>query len=439
MAWGWESGFSGSAGHRGVGRDRPGLRRLAAAGWAVTGASRRGTSSGSWTGLVMNVDDEAAVTAGVNGVLAGHGRIDALVAAAGWGIAGAVEHTTVAEAKAQVETNFWGTVRTVQAVLGPMREQGGGRIVLLSSIGGVLGIPFQAFYSASKFALEGLAEALAYEVQPFGIHVTLVQPGNIATDFTASRQRAAASAVRPGVRGGAGQGGRGHGAGRGQRRPGQRRGRGGRAGAGQPAAAAPGVGGQGQRAARPGGPPVPALPRVRVRRQGQPGRRLTNLYFFERGLPGYSWYVPKARGWLNVGVGGMASRLKPRGEDIWLHWQHLAARLKRQFGIELPEEPSGYSYYLRGPVTDGRIGNAFLTGDAAGLATRDLCEGIGPAIRSGQRAAEAILNGSAYDLAGFTGASLGGGLLTRWMDWAFTRGANEPVGAREHRPVGQAP
>lgn len=155
-----------------------------------------------------------------------------------------------------------------------------------------------------------------------------------------------------------------------------------------------------------------------------------HLYFFEHGLPGYSWYVPKARGWLNVGVGGMASRLKQRGEDIWLHWQHLGTRLKRQFGIELPEEPSGYSYYLRGPVSNGRLGNAFLTGDAAGLATRDLCEGIGPAIRSGQRAADAVLNGGAYDLADFTGASLGGGMLTRWMDWAFTRGANELSGAR---------
>ena len=179
--------------------------RLAAAGWAVTGASRRGTSSGRWAGLVMDVDDDEAVAAGVRGILAEHGRIDAVVTAAGWGIAGAVEHTTVAEAKAQVETNFWGSVRTVQAVLGPMRDQGsergsgrgGGRIVLLSSIGGVLGIPFQAFYSASKFALEGLAEGLAYEVEPFGIHVTLVQPGNIATDFTASRQRAAAAAGDP--------------------------------------------------------------------------------------------------------------------------------------------------------------------------------------------------------------------------------------------------
>jgi short-subunit dehydrogenase len=74
-----------------------------------------------------------------------------------------------------------------------MREQGGGRIVLMSSIGGALGIPFQAFYSASKFALEGFGEALAYEVAPFGIEVTLVQPGNIRTDFTASRQLAAGS------------------------------------------------------------------------------------------------------------------------------------------------------------------------------------------------------------------------------------------------------
>jgi flavin-dependent dehydrogenase len=150
-----------------------------------------------------------------------------------------------------------------------------------------------------------------------------------------------------------------------------------------------------------------------------------HLWFFEHGLPGYSWYVPKARGWLNVGIGGMATRLKQRQEDIWLHWQHFTEKLQRQFHINVPEEPSGYSYYLRGPLALGRLGNAFLTGDAAGLATRDLCEGIGPAIRSGQRAADSILHGSSYELDGVTGASLGGGLITRWMDWAFTRGANE--------------
>ncbi len=145
------------------------------AGWVTVGASRRGTTPGGWPGLVMDVDDDASVRDGVRGVLDAHGRIDALVAAAGWGVAGAVEHTTI-------------------GVLPAMRAQRGGRIVLISSIGGVISIPFQGFYSASKFALEGLGEALAYEVAPFGIHVTLVQPGNVRTDFTASRRMAAASA-----------------------------------------------------------------------------------------------------------------------------------------------------------------------------------------------------------------------------------------------------
>src|SRR5271165_2680182 len=169
--------------------------RLASAGWAVTGASRRGTGSDGtaaspWPGLVMNVDDDAEVAAGVAGTVERHGRLDALVAAAGWGVAGAAEFTSVRAAKAQFETNFWGCIRVVQAALPKMRAQRSGRIVLLSSIGGVIGIPFQAYYSASKFALEGFAESLAYEVAPFGVQVTLVQPGNIATDFTASRQRA---------------------------------------------------------------------------------------------------------------------------------------------------------------------------------------------------------------------------------------------------------
>jgi len=153
-----------------------------------------------------------------------------------------------------------------------------------------------------------------------------------------------------------------------------------------------------------------------------------HLWFFEHGLPGYSWYVPKAEGWLNVGVGGMAARLKRRGENIREHWSHLAGKLQRQFGIK-PGDPTGYSYYVRdfgGPL---RIGNAFLTGDAAGLATRDLSEGIGPAIRSGQQAAHAIIMGSEYSLEGVTGASLGGGLISRCMDWAFTRGAGRAMRA----------
>jgi NAD(P)-dependent dehydrogenase (short-subunit alcohol dehydrogenase family) len=165
--------------------------RLHGAGWIVVGASRRGTSSGAWQGLVMDVDNDTSVRDGIAEVLARHGHIDAVVASAGWGVAGAVEHTAIDEARAQVETNFWGATRVVQGVLPAMRAQGGGRIVLISSIGGVVAIPFQAFYSASKFALEGLGEALAYEVAPFGIAVTLVQPGNVRTDFTANRKMAA--------------------------------------------------------------------------------------------------------------------------------------------------------------------------------------------------------------------------------------------------------
>ena len=95
--------------------------RLHAAGWSVTGGSRRGTSSGGWTGLVMDVDDTESVRSGVAAVLERSGRIDAIVAAAGWGLAGAVECSAIDEARAQLETNFWGSVRVAAEVLPAMR------------------------------------------------------------------------------------------------------------------------------------------------------------------------------------------------------------------------------------------------------------------------------------------------------------------------------
>lgn len=162
--------------------------RLHASGWTVVGASRRGTSSNGWEALRMDVDDDEDTKRGVAGIVGRHGRLDAVVACAGWGLAGPVELTPIDQAKAQVETNFWGVVRVVQCALPVMRGQQSGRLVLVSSIGGLIALPFQAFYSASKYALEGYAEGLAYEVEPFGIHVTLVEPGNVRTDFTASRR-----------------------------------------------------------------------------------------------------------------------------------------------------------------------------------------------------------------------------------------------------------
>jgi menaquinone-9 beta-reductase len=132
-----------------------------------------------------------------------------------------------------------------------------------------------------------------------------------------------------------------------------------------------------------------------------------HLWFFEHGLPGYSWYVPKERGWLNVGIGALAGRIKRTGWDIRAHWSELIGKLGATLTPGAQYDPGGYSYYLRGRVEVVRRDNAFVTGDAAGLATRDLGEGIGPAIRSGLRAAEAILRGAPYQLEDATGLSIG--------------------------------
>ena len=124
-----------------------------------------------------------------------------------------------------------------------------------------------------------------------------------------------------------------------------------------------------------------------------------HLWFFEDGLPGYAWYVPKAGSFLNVGIGGAAAGLKKRGESLDQHWQRLIRQLA-EWGLVQEHEfhPLGYSYYLRRRNPIARRGNILLVGDSLGLATRDMGEGIGPAIQSGLLAAESIATGSPYSL-----------------------------------------
>lgn len=125
------------------------------------------------------------------------------------------------------------------------------------------------------------------------------------------------------------------------------------------------------------------------------------LWFFQNGLPGYAWYVPKAGGWLNVGIGATAAELKAGGESLKSHWARLVDQLNKMGLVSGHEfKPQGHSYLLRGRNPALSRDNAFLVGDAAGLATLDMGEGIGPALLSGQRAASAILDRSDYHLVG---------------------------------------
>ncbi len=157
---------------------------LTARGFTVYGTSRKPTG----TLIPLDVRSDDSVRACVDRV----GKIDVLVNNAGYSLMGSAEETSLAEAKAQLETNFFGVVRMVNAVLPAMRTAGAGKIITIGSLAGITAIPFGAFYTASKFALEGYTEALWHELRPFGIHVTLIEPGFIATAIGESTQIAAA-------------------------------------------------------------------------------------------------------------------------------------------------------------------------------------------------------------------------------------------------------
>jgi NAD(P)-dependent dehydrogenase (short-subunit alcohol dehydrogenase family) len=166
---------------------------LAARGFRVYGAARRPIEGAPFETVAMDVTDDASVARAIAHIVEREGRIDALVNNAGFAILGAIEDTSVEEAKEQLETNFFGVLRVTNAVLPHFRAQGGGRIVNVSSLGGVFGMPFSGLYSASKFAVEGMSEALRLECRPFGIHVSLIEPGDFRTEFTNVRRRTRAS------------------------------------------------------------------------------------------------------------------------------------------------------------------------------------------------------------------------------------------------------
>lgn len=170
---------------------------LSAKGYKVYGLCRRPITHDSITYMQSDVRNPENIASTIAQIVDKEGHIDVLINNAGMGIGGSLELATQEEIKVQMETNFMGCVNLCQKVLPYMRKQGHGKIVNLSSIGGVMGLPYQGFYSASKFAIEGFSEALSAEVKGFGISVSMVEPGDFATNFTASRKNSEATMKDP--------------------------------------------------------------------------------------------------------------------------------------------------------------------------------------------------------------------------------------------------
>ncbi|MBN9108241.1 MAG: SDR family oxidoreductase [Pseudonocardia sp.] len=139
--------------------------------------------------LTLDVTDRDADFAAVTAAHERFGRLDVVVNNAGYGHFGMVEELTEAEVRDQLETNLFGALWVTQAALPFLREQGSGHILQVSSIGGISAFPLVGAYHASKWALEGLSQSLAQEVTPFGIHVTLIEPGGFSTDWAGPSAR----------------------------------------------------------------------------------------------------------------------------------------------------------------------------------------------------------------------------------------------------------
>ncbi len=135
--------------------------------------------------IKLDVTDEKSVNNAIKTIKSDAGRIDVLVNNAGYGLVGSIEDLSMSEIKAQYETNVFGLIRVTQAVLPIMREQKSGTIVNISSIGGKIALPLSSPYIGTKFAVEGLSESIAYDLEQFGIKVIIIEPGAIKTNFDA--------------------------------------------------------------------------------------------------------------------------------------------------------------------------------------------------------------------------------------------------------------
>lgn len=138
----------------------------------------------------LDVNNDGSVKDAIVKILKADQRIDVLINNAGYGLFGSVEDTSIEEIKAQFETNFFGVVRVTQQVLPLMRRQNSGTIVNVSSVGGRIGLPTLSAYHSTKFALEGLSESIAFELEPFGIRVVIIEPGVIRTNILNSSSSA---------------------------------------------------------------------------------------------------------------------------------------------------------------------------------------------------------------------------------------------------------
>jgi NAD(P)-dependent dehydrogenase (short-subunit alcohol dehydrogenase family) len=134
--------------------------------------------------IQLDVNNDTSVKEAIDKIVAAeYQRVDVLVNNAGYGLFGALEDLSIAEIKAQFETNFFGVIRVTQKVLPVMRQQKSGTIVNISSVGGRMGLPGLSAYHSTKFALEGLSESISYELEPFGIKVVVIEPGFIRTNI----------------------------------------------------------------------------------------------------------------------------------------------------------------------------------------------------------------------------------------------------------------